>query len=709
VTKRVSELSPWKQAIKASADPARAAGFLNQLADSSRDARVRLTKAKPDLAAVLTALFSGSVAASNVLLANPSWLSELELESLRNARREQGLRREVGEWFEPLLKSRNFTEALGKVREFHKRELMRLAARDLARLANAIEITLELSNLADVVLGTVLRICEEQLRERLGRPYHLDASGMWVPTAFTVFGLGKLGGQELNYNSDVDLIFVYSEEGHVFKTPPKKQSPTDGTLTSHQHFKRLAESFVAELTRPTPEGTLYRVDLRLRPEGDAGPWVRSLPSYESFYSQWGQTWERMMLMKARGVAGDATLAHEFQEMIQPFRYPRSLPQEALREISAMKLRMENEVVKADELDRNVKLGRGGIREIEFIIQSNQLLHGWRIPFLQGPQTLPALDKMTQYKLIEPENARALTDAYCFLRDVEHRLQMENNLQTHTIPASKPARERLARLMGFSSLSQFEKTLRGHTSKVRKLYSRFLPADQKEQSSELPSRFEGEEEAWGTILADHQFKNVDQSLRLLREFVEGPGYVHVSTRTIELARQLVPKLFELCPGGRASSGPPQKNVLSDPDRVLARLDSFVSAYGARAVLFETWTSTPSLFELLLLLFDRSEFLAERAIRTPDLVDELVVSGRLRRSKTAAEIIQDLRHGLEDKDQRLWIRRYHQAELMRIGLRDILGLADAEQNVIELSPRWRMRVSNTLCKSRPGSTGSKLLQW
>jgi glutamate-ammonia-ligase adenylyltransferase len=180
---------------------------------------------------------------------------------------------------------------------------------------------------------------------------------------------------------------------------------------------------------------------------------------------------------------------------------------------------------------------------------------------------------------------------------------------------------------------------------------------------------------------------------LREFVEGPGFVHVSERTKELAFNLLPKLFALCPKvGRESQAQvglptaPQKgheSLLSDPDRVVTRLDSFIAAYGARATLFELWNSNPAIFELLVKLFDRSEFLAELAIRTPDLVDELVTSGRLRQRKTADETLADLRHGLADKDQFLWLRRYHQAELMRIGLRDILGLADFEQYLVELS--------------------------
>src|SRR5262245_25626562 len=256
--------------------------------------------------------------------------------------------------------------------------------------------------------------------------------------------------------------------------------------------------------------------------------------------------------------------------------------------------------------------------------------------------------------------------------------MENNLQTHTIPADRKACERLAVLMGFKKLNAFEAACEQHTCQVRQAYDQLLKAETPETPPGFPQTFTGTEAEWKQILAAHTFKDVEKSLRLLHQFANGPGYVHVSPRTVELAWQLIPKLLALCPKISAPQtakspianrqSPTSQHLtrpaLSDPDRVLARLDSFIAAYGARATLLETWTHNPHLFELLLLLFDRSEFLAEIAIRTPDLVDELVLSGRLRRRKSAEEILRELRHGLEDKDQHLWLRRYHQAELMRI---------------------------------------------
>jgi [glutamine synthetase] adenylyltransferase / [glutamine synthetase]-adenylyl-L-tyrosine phosphorylase len=188
----------------------------------------------------------------------------------------------------------------------------------------------------------------------------------------------------------------------------------------------------------------------------------------------------MMLIKARGVAGDPGLAAEFLETIQPFRYPRSLGESILREVAETKARIENEVVRVGEIDRNVKLGRGGIREIEFIVQTLQLLHAGRLPFLQLPETLPALEKLVEYHLLTSEDARALEAAYRFLRDVEHRLQMENNLQTHTLPTARPARERLARLMGAANLKGFDQCLRTHTRQVRRVYDQQLQTESETQ-------------------------------------------------------------------------------------------------------------------------------------------------------------------------------------------------------------------------------------
>lgn len=673
----------WRDALENCADPQRAEQYLERL--KAGDAAPILQHADAEQGRILACLLSGSQALSELLVAHADWLAPLLApHALTEPHWTDRLEHDLYRAFGPLAEAQDYARAFAELREFKQRAMLRIAARDLARLGDVTEITREISCVADVCLAAAYQLCRRQLSHRLGNPFHQDANGRWQPTEFSVIGLGKLGGMELNYSSDVDVVLVYSEEGFTFKEQPPAQGTAGRGLSNHQFFVRLAEAFIAEVTRLAPEGTLFRIDLRLRPEGKAGPLVRSITSYENYYAQWGQTWERMMLIKARPVAGNPALGAEFLEMVQPFRYPRSLNHRVFQEIAAIKDRIEKEVVRSGEIDRNVKLGRGGIREIEFVVQTLQLLHGGRNPFLQDPQTLSALEKLARYELVSPEETQALTRAYCWLREVEHRLQMENNLQTHTIPVERRARQRLAALMSCSSTAEFERTHEGHTRMVRRTYDRLLKTDEPAEEPALPD-FETGRTEWLRLLDDASFRNPEKARQLIREFVHGPGYVHVSPRTVELAGRLVPKLLAHCPSQRlkASRTRIPAPVLSDPDRVLARLDSFISAYGARATLYELWTNNPALFGLLLFLFDRSEFLAEVAIRTPDLVDELELSGRLRRAKTAEETLRDLRHGLGDADQRLWLRRYHQAELMRIGLRDILGLADFEQNLVELS--------------------------
>jgi len=670
----------WKAAIAEAADSQRAAQYLSRLTET--EAAPLLRRVKAEAARILVSLFSGSIASAELLCKNPEWVAELTSPGvLDNPRREEGFRQEVTRQTSTLLKKRDYASALDLLRRFKQKELVRIAARDLAHLGTVGDLTQELSDLADVCLGFVLEICWQRQSERLGLPYHQDASDQWHSTAFALLGLGKLGGQELNYYSDVDVLFVYEEEGTVFKTPPARRQTAARGLTSHQFFCRVVENLIAEVSQAGAGGSLYRMDLRLRPEGRSGPLARSLPGYENYYAQWGQTWERLMLGKARWVAGNEELGTGFLETIQPFRYPRAIGARILGEVAAIKTRIELEVVKAGELERNVKLGRGGIREIEFVAQSLQLLHAGRMPFLQGTQTLAALEKLVQYKLFPAQDAADLAAAYLFLRALEHRLQMEDYQQTHTIPTERRSRERLARLMDFGDLRSFEAAREQHARNVRRIYEQVLGADKPGATGQLPGNIDDFKLAWVELLTKRGFQDAAQALQFIRILTHGPGYGHVSSRTTDLARELVSYFLDHCPGG----GPavPSAERLSDPDRVLVRLDAFVSAYGARATLFEAWISNLAVFKLLLLLFDRSEYLAETAIRAPDLVDEIETSGRLGLRKTELVILKELQRRNRGEDEAGWLQKYQRAEFMRIGLRDILGLADFDQSFRELT--------------------------
>ncbi len=535
----------WEKLIGASADPVRARQFLDSFTDG--DVRRQLKELSAESKRVLVTVLGASGALGELLLAKPEWLPLLEYEHIRHPRQLSGFQREVHGLIAEKMEGADYAGALTELRRFKQRETLRIAARDLMRLGSTVQIIRELSDMADVCLEALLQICLRQLLARHGQPYHQDIEGRWQKTAFCVMGLGKLGGQELNYSSDVDLMFVYAEEGSVFKETPGQKQPPRSVMSNHQFFCKVAEMFVAEVSRATGDGFLFRIDLRLRPEGDAGPLTRSLESHENYYAEWGQTWERMMLIKARHVAGDVGLASEFLEMIQPFRFPQSISGNILREVAAVKDRIEKEVVRADELERNVKLGRGGIREVEFCVQSLQVLHAGTKPFLQLSQTLPCLDKLAEYNYLTWEDARQLGRAYCFLRDVEHRLQMEENRQTHTIPEENQARARLAALMGFKLLEDFEAALQEHKGNVRRVYDRLLKSETPEKSeANLPENFEESKQEWEILLEEHSFRDPHAAVDLFKEFAEGPGYVHVPTHTTDLARQLIVQFLALCP-------------------------------------------------------------------------------------------------------------------------------------------------------------------
>src|SRR5881296_3023072 len=258
------------------------------------------------------------------------------------------------------------------------REMTRVALRELANVAPLEETTGELSQIAEICIRRVFEHWDSELRKHHGSPM----------AEFAILGLGKLGGSELNHSSDVDLLFLYSEEGQL--TPH---------ISYHEFFNRLGKRILETFSTLHPAGSLFRIDLRLRPEGSAGPLARSLDSMENYYAGFGETWERLALIKARGIGGSRELAYEFLRQHQPFIYPKSTAPDLLDEIANIKRRIERDVVGPDQLERDVKLGRGGIREIEFIVQALQLVHGAHHPFLQEGSMLRALRALRELDLL----------------------------------------------------------------------------------------------------------------------------------------------------------------------------------------------------------------------------------------------------------------------------------------------------------------------
>src|SRR4029450_12523409 len=332
------------------------------------------------------------------------------------------------------------------------REMTRVAIRELAAVAPLEETTGELSEIAAICLRGVFEFWDADLRQRYGSP----------KAELAILALGKLGGGELNHSSDVDLLFLYSDEGQLRPH-----------ISYHQFFNRLGNKILETFSKTHSAGSLFRGALRLRREGSAGAWARSLESMENYYAGFGETWERIALIKARGIAGSRELAYDFLRLHQPFIYPKSATPDLLDEIANIKHRIEREVVGAEKLERDVKLGRGGIREIEFIVQTLQLVHGARNPFLQEASMLKALRALRELDLLPREDVLTLDNAYRFLRRVEHRLQIEAEQQTHTVPDEQEPLRRLARSLRFSSATDFTVALHSRMGSVRPIFQRII--------------------------------------------------------------------------------------------------------------------------------------------------------------------------------------------------------------------------------------------
>ncbi len=342
---------------------------------------------------------------------------------------------------------------INALKRFHRREILRLGAREILGEAPGPVVAAELAHLADAVLEATLQIALRDLQQRHGSPVDPDLA---------VIGLGKLGGEELNFSSDIDLMFVYDADGPF-------ESPADGIHTRHALCVRLAEQVTRMLSEHTDEGYLYRVDLRLRPDGQSGPLAMSRAAYLSYYETRGETWERQMLLKARCAAGAISVGERFLKDIEPFVFPRSRLRSPLEEIAAVKRRIE-EKVKDEE---NIKLGAGGIRDIEFIVQGLQLVHAGERRSLRVRGTLPALERLAEAKLLKPRERSALRSAYGFLRRVEHRLQLLEGRQTHSLPATTEEIHALARRLAYRGERAFRTDLQRHQASVRTIYGRTI--------------------------------------------------------------------------------------------------------------------------------------------------------------------------------------------------------------------------------------------
>jgi glutamate-ammonia-ligase adenylyltransferase len=455
--------------------------FYEQLTTEHPRAARRLTD-DPGLLSDALALAAWSPLLATTLTQNPDHLNWLARERAnRHVRSTEELNESLARF--ALMHSQELPHVL--FARFRRRELLRVYLNDIRRTSTVVETTEELSNLADSVLAYALNLARQELDNLYGAPLTTDERGRKTTASFCVVALGKLGSRELNYSSDIDLLFLYSDDGDTSGAGAR------GATSNREYFNRLAERIARLTGQQAGEGAAYRVDLRLRPHGRDGALAVSLTEAARYYRETAHAWELQALLRARAAAGSQTLFARFYEEVRPRVYTHAGSVErALRNVRLAKQKIDHQRV-TEGRGFNVKLGRGGVREIEFIAQALQLAHGADDPWLHAPHTLISLGRLADRTHITERERTELSEAYAFLRTLEHRLQMEHGLQTHTVPEDTPRRTLLARRMSFTgadALSKFDAALAAHTSRVRAAYERvFAQADADTRAPQINSQ------------------------------------------------------------------------------------------------------------------------------------------------------------------------------------------------------------------------------
>jgi [glutamine synthetase] adenylyltransferase / [glutamine synthetase]-adenylyl-L-tyrosine phosphorylase len=366
---------------------------------------------------------------------------------------------------------------------FRRRELLRTYLHDIRRARTVVETTEELSNLADAILEYALKLARQELDNRYGAPQVVDAQQRISTAEFCVVALGKLGSSELNYASDIDLIFLFSDDGQTAVGGAR------GQITNREYFVKLSERLLRVVSEPIGEGASYRIDVRLRPYGREGALACSLDEAVAYYERSAQDWELQALIRSRAAAGSIALYPRFARRVSHRVFRRDISvSDALRNVRLAKQKIDVQRER-EQKGLNVKLGRGGIREIEFIAQALQIAFGGRDPWLRAPHTLVSLGRLADRELITEREHWQLSDAYHFLRALEHRLQMEHGLQTHSVPTDAVKRELVARRMNFSgeqALAEFETALNTHTGNVLAAFERVFGVEGSSIASEVPA-------------------------------------------------------------------------------------------------------------------------------------------------------------------------------------------------------------------------------
>jgi glutamate-ammonia-ligase adenylyltransferase len=641
-------------------DPDMALNNMERLAgQGDRAAFLRLVTAHPGAILLLARLGGTSQFLADTLRRYPTllpWL--LEARTMR-----QWLPDELAADLGASLAAFDRPEArLNALRRFKYRQLLRIGCRDILGDADLTVTTEELSHLADVCLAAAW----EWTRERLERLYGEPTGAGGEPTGLAVIGMGKLGGLELNYSSDIDPIFVYGEDGET-------AGGESGRIANGDFFAQAVRGILETLETVTEEGHVFRVDLRLRPEGRSGALILSVDGYRRYFADRAELWERQALIKARACAGDPAVAARFFEAVRPFVYRPGLDPAIVGHVRGMKAQIDRSLRGKDAGRRNVKLGRGGIREVEFLVQALQLLYGGDDPWLRERNSLRAIFRLTERGYLPPALGRELGLALVYLRTVEHRLQIVHEFQTHTLPEEPVALGLLARRMGVglppaAAARRFLAEHRRVTTLVHRAFREFFAAPP--AAAAVPVRIPSY-----TALKATGFTDPDRARQNLRRVLEGRPLVPYPAAAGRAIARLFPVLLD------ALWQSP------DPDEALGQFERFVSAAGPRTAYLDLLADRPELLGNLVRLCARGELLTELLVSQPELLNGLASPETFAAHKGEhqfrAELAPVLAPRLEPGERRDRLRRLKQAQELGIIWRMLLGVTDAERFSLEMT--------------------------
>jgi glutamate-ammonia-ligase adenylyltransferase len=558
-----------------------------------------------------------------------------------------------------LVRAEDTVSLARKLRRQKQAHILRIALRDLSGVSIA-DVTRELSRLAAAAFESAVRFHYGRLCAEHGPPDGRTAAG---PSGFCVLGMGKLGGEELNFSSDADVVYAYDKDGH-----------TASGLTHFGFYARLAEAVTAAVGSPqaTPEGGfVFRVDLDLRPEGRSGPIVNAIRGLELYYEAQGAPWERFALLKARPIAGDLAVGDEALRRLSPFVFRKYFDLKAIDEMRQLKARAQKAAEKAGI---DLKLGRGGIREVEFFVQALQLLHGGRDPNLRVRGTLLALERLLYAGLISSRDRDELGEAYVLLRRLEHRVQMVAERQTHSLPEDRAEQERLARRAGFPTFAVLHDELSGHRGRVEARFADLLRV----AGEEAP-----EPDPLAAAAADPAATTAERVAALTALGFDQPE--SSAEELSRLARKRGTPFHDAEP-----LGPLLVNELSaapDPDQALRHLADLFGLLADPRATAQMLAQSPRTARLLVSLFGSSDYLSRQLLRHPELIDQLVHRGSAplvrRMPEIRAELAGRLRALPEIEEQLTELRRFRNEEVLRIGLHDVAGALDVEQVSLQLS--------------------------